>query len=418
MTINDKHYNDISEKVYWLDPKYPRYNEGYKKNSVKEFAGMEFQILQIKDSLDGMQAMSVAPIKNGKVDLSQVVIAFAGTNLSDWKDLETDARSIMNLYGNRPGASFSEKATTNKILSVSGLKTAGQINSAIAFANEVKKEYGEAAISTTGHSLGGFLALYVAAEKQWKNVGFNGPDPYDLLSPEAKKWVEENPGMLTNYRNHADFIGNFGGNGTGAEVRISMETAFLNLLASHSLTSWKFDENGKLIIPENENNVKARKQQKENQATQLFSYQLQELNNIRKKLRLSGGQLTVNEQIYLDDTQARLVVEKLSAKMKSAMEEVIRINQRGIFELEKKWLEGLRQARVVAPSLTEQEIIEALASVGATKENLVDSAKEVYLLRINKARRMGEAFDTLAKEIQDKINEIVARDRELAQQFN
>ncbi len=31
---------------------------------------------------------------------------------------------------------------------------------------------------------------------------------------------------------------------------------------------------------------------------------------------------------------------------------------------------------------------------------------------------MGEAFDTLAKEIQDKINEIVARDRELAQQFN
>ncbi|HAP8714335.1 TPA: lipase [Enterococcus faecium] len=418
MTINDKHYNDISEKVYWLDPKYPRYNEGYKKNSVKEFAGMEFQILQIKDSLDGMQAMSVAPIKNGKVDLSQVVIAFAGTNLSDWKDLETDARSIMNLYGNRPGASFSEKATTNKILSVSGLKTAGQINSAIAFANEVKKEYGEAAISTTGHSLGGFLALYVAAEKQWKNVGFNGPDSYDLLSPEAKKWVEENPGMLTNYRNHADFIGNFGGNGTGAEVRISMETAFLNLLASHSLTSWKFDENGKLIIPENENNVKARKQQKENQATQLFSYQLQELNNIRKKLRLSGGQLTVNEQIYLDDTQARLVVEKLSAKMKSAMEEVIRINQRGIFELEKKWQEGLRQARVVAPSLTEQEIIEALASVGATKENLVDSAKEVYLLRINKARRMGEAFDTLAKEIQDKINEIVARDRELAQQFN
>ena len=418
MTINDKHYNDISEKVYWLDPKYPRYNEGYKKNSVKEFAGMEFQILQIKDSLDGMQAMAVAPIKNGKVDISQVVIAFAGTNLSDWKDLETDARSIMNLYGNRPGASFSEKATTNKLLSVSGLKTAGQINSAIAFANEVKKEYGEAAISTTGHSLGGFLALYVAAEKQWKNVGFNGPDPYDLLSPEAKKWVEEKPGMLTNYRNHADFIGNFGGNGTGAEVRISMETAFLNLLASHSLTSWKFDENGKLIIPENENNVKARKQQKENQATQLFSYQLQELNNIRKKLRLSGGRLTVNEQIYLDDTQARLVVEKLSVKMKSAMEEVIRINQRGIFELEKKWQEGLRQARVVAPSLTEQEIIEALASVGATKENLVDSAKEVYLLRINKARRMGEAFDTLAKEIQDKINEIVVRDRELAQQFN
>ena len=68
MTINDKHYNDISEKVYWLDPKYPRYNEGYKKNSVKEFAGMEFQILQIKDSLDGMQAMAAAPIVHSKLE--------------------------------------------------------------------------------------------------------------------------------------------------------------------------------------------------------------------------------------------------------------------------------------------------------------------------------------------------------------
>ncbi len=193
MTITDKQYKGISNKVYWLDPKHPQYSKSYKEGAIKNFGETKFQILKIKNSFDGMQAMAVAPIKNGKVDISQVVIAFAGTNLSDWKDLETDARSVMNLYGNRPGASFSEKATTNKILSVSGLKTAGQINSAIAFANEVKKEYGEAAISTTGHSLGGFLALYVAAEKQWKNVGFNGPDPYDLLSPEAKNGWKKIP---------------------------------------------------------------------------------------------------------------------------------------------------------------------------------------------------------------------------------
>lgn len=41
------------------------------------------------------------------------------------------------------------------------------------------------------------------------------------------------------------------------------------------------------------------------------------------------------------------------------------------------WQEGLRQARVVAPSLTEQEIIEALASVVATKENLVDETRRI-----------------------------------------
>ena len=68
MTVKDEEYRYISEHVYWLDPKYPRYNEGYKKNSVKEFAGMEFQILQIKDSLDGMQAMVVAPIVHSKLE--------------------------------------------------------------------------------------------------------------------------------------------------------------------------------------------------------------------------------------------------------------------------------------------------------------------------------------------------------------
>ena len=33
---------------------------------------------------------------------------------------------------------------------------------------------------------------------------------YELLSPEAKKkWIKENPGMLTNYRNRGDeLIGN------------------------------------------------------------------------------------------------------------------------------------------------------------------------------------------------------------------
>ncbi|MCC9086620.1 hypothetical protein LOS19_09535 [Enterococcus faecium] len=126
MTITDKQYKGISNKVYWLDPKHPQYSKSYKEGAIKNFGETKFQILKIKNSFDGMQAMAVAPIKNGKVDISQVVIAFAGTNLSDWKDLETDARSVMNLYGNRPGASFSEKATTNKILSVSGLKTAGK----------------------------------------------------------------------------------------------------------------------------------------------------------------------------------------------------------------------------------------------------------------------------------------------------
>lgn len=53
------------------------------------------------------------------------MIVFVGMNLSDWKDLEMDVRSIMNFYGNRLGVSFFEKVIINKFLFVSGLKIVG-----------------------------------------------------------------------------------------------------------------------------------------------------------------------------------------------------------------------------------------------------------------------------------------------------
>ncbi|WP_165005106.1 MULTISPECIES: lipase [unclassified Enterococcus] len=417
--IVDEQYSVISEAVYWLDPKHKYYDPTYKENSIKKIGSYNFKILKIKEnsSSNGMQAMAVAPIIHGKVDISQVVIAFAGTNQADLKDLETDVRSVMNLYGNRPFSSDLEKRMANTLLHVTGLKTAGQVDAAAAFAEEVQKKYSQATISTTGHSLGEFLALYVASENQWKNVGFNGPDPYELLSPEAKKWVEENPGMLTNYRNRADFIGNFGGNGTGAEIKIGMNMGFQNPLAYHSLSGWTFDQEGQLIVPDHEANALARQKQQEAQAMSLFTAGISELEILRRTFTASGGQLSSNEKIYLEDTQALLVAENLSQTMKRAMERVIRINQDGIEALEENWREGLKRARYVAPALNEQELLEALASVGATRENLVDSPKEMYQLRIDKAKKMGESFDGLIQEIKAKIHEIVDRDRELARQL-
>ena len=39
--------------------------------------------------------MAVAPLdKNGKPDLSHIVVAYAGTNSSDLKDIQTDIQSI------------------------------------------------------------------------------------------------------------------------------------------------------------------------------------------------------------------------------------------------------------------------------------------------------------------------------------
>lgn len=81
------------------------------------------------------------------------------------------------------------------------------------------------------------------------NVGFNGPDPYGILSEEAKEWIKENPGWLTNYRNRGDTIGNVKGNGTGAEIKVSLNMG-LNPFqgAFHHLSTWEFDSEVTLLF--------------------------------------------------------------------------------------------------------------------------------------------------------------------------
>ena len=75
-----------------------------------------------------MQAMAVAPVdKNGNVDYSQVVIAYAGTNFADFLDLQTDLQSV--------------GIGDNQVLADIRTKTfrKSQFQTALEFAEEVKK---------------------------------------------------------------------------------------------------------------------------------------------------------------------------------------------------------------------------------------------------------------------------------------
>nr|WP_242423145.1 hypothetical protein [Enterococcus faecium] len=54
MTVKDEEYRYISEHVYWIDPKHPQYSKTYKEGGIKKICNTKFQILKIKDSLDGM----------------------------------------------------------------------------------------------------------------------------------------------------------------------------------------------------------------------------------------------------------------------------------------------------------------------------------------------------------------------------
>lgn len=161
-------------------------------------------MLDVEDHpANGFQAMAVAPVVNDVADTSHIVVVYAGTNPDHRADILEDVSTVVG------GA----RGPMNQVVD------------AQRFADRVRKKYSGSSISTAGHSLGGFLALLVAAENNWDATTFNGPDPWDWLSPEAKKRIEADKAAgrrrLHNYVNVWDLIGNLYGNRTGAADYVS-----------------------------------------------------------------------------------------------------------------------------------------------------------------------------------------------------
>ncbi|WP_349627213.1 DUF6792 domain-containing protein [Leifsonia sp. C5G2] len=233
-------YASIADWVYQADPLGPK---------PTTFAGDEFftdsdrskqrwKVVNVSSNVEtGFQGMAVVPVVNGVEDWSRVSIAYAGTNFSDPHDVSADAGVMI------------------------GTRIA-QIDDAIEFAAKVKeltlKKHPEATFETVGHSLGGYLALLVAAENRWSSAAFNAPDAWRLMSKEARKWLAEcnaagtNP--LKNWVNRFDPVGNGLGNRSGAAIYVDDEPN-RSVPEYHSLgedadgnpLSFRFDAGGGIV---------------------------------------------------------------------------------------------------------------------------------------------------------------------------
>ena len=95
-----KFYSNLSSYTYETDV---LKGKKYYVNEKVKVAGKKYIVPDISrdgtygkkheyGSVNHMQAMTVAPVdKKGKVDKSQITIAYAGTNPTDMTDLKTDA---------------------------------------------------------------------------------------------------------------------------------------------------------------------------------------------------------------------------------------------------------------------------------------------------------------------------------------
>ncbi|HEL1260984.1 TPA: hypothetical protein TVO01_001895, partial [Streptococcus equi subsp. zooepidemicus] len=233
--VTDADYNAIADDVYSVDSK--KTSRPYQIGDT--VASGKYKILKAEDNPDnGMQAMAVVPIKDGKEDRSHIVIAYAGTNSSDIRDIDTDIQSVV--FGDDQYLCTHEEPDSFKVVK-------SQLSTAKAFSDYIRTRYPNAAISYTGHSLGGYLALITAAHAKQPATVFNAPSSVNNLSKEAIDFVKANKGLYHSYRINNDYIGNLGTYFGDDELGISRWVDGKAGIGRHSLAAYRFNSKGQVI---------------------------------------------------------------------------------------------------------------------------------------------------------------------------
>lgn len=201
-------YLDLADWAYRVDrlKRDPPLSVGEEFGAGSGDHRQKYRVIDSEDHpANGFQAMAVVPVVDGVPDMSHIVVSYAGTNPDHRADVLADVETIV---GGAHGPM-------------------SQVLDAHFFADRVSNAHPGSSVSTAGHSLGGFLALLVAAENGWDATTFSGPDPWEWLSPAARKRLEADQkagrNRLRNYVNEWDLIGNLYANRTGAAVFVTDE---------------------------------------------------------------------------------------------------------------------------------------------------------------------------------------------------
>lgn len=354
--------------------------------------GTEVMVVKVKDDEHtGYQGIAVAPIINDQPDYNQIAVVSAGTDPSQ---LSTDVWSAI----------FQGKAP---------FQGEGQLGVADDFVDEINGTTGWTVTQLSGYSQSAYM-LQVGAKHKIPTTVFNGWFLYANLSEDEKKFMKANPELFINYRNTKDMTTFLNDGNWKAWAGEDFGTIIWIEGSSHNIYDWEFDENGYLIVQGDlaEQGL-VRRKQIEKQASML----LRGLSTLAKKLKASGGGLSSAEKIFLDSSEALIILSNAATLMQTGLDGAIKIYKEAIEETEVLWQDTLQRAQGIGTELTYVEVLEALEHGGASKDVIVGEPTEYYTDKITKAKELYTGFDSLLEEIKGSIAQLVATDQDLASQI-
>ena len=216
-----------------------------KKGREYDLNGQNFKVIEKRDDTqNGLRSYAFAPVVNGKPDTNNIVMGYAGTELTsmkDWKtnanlpfhnntdDLKIDERykdlkntTITEKY-NKPtddndvlntmdtiGETIIKKVTHSNVPNDIYTKgTPSQIDESVAFTQAVKDKYPNSNFHSGAHSLGGYLAQYNAVKFNFDSTTtYAAPNPYGAFSGDIKKQIDEGKynGKIKNVGHEDDIV--------------------------------------------------------------------------------------------------------------------------------------------------------------------------------------------------------------------
>lgn len=427
MTIQDSGYKKFAEEVYNVEPSKAESNEVpviVKDSKIEDpVTGQQYKVLSVQDNNNdvnitndnGMQAMAVAPYINSKVDTSQIVIAYAGTNSADVKDIDTDIQTI--IFGSKDTlVQGNVQQGELPTITDSQLKTAQQ------FYEEIKKQYPEAVLTTTGHSLGAYLALIIGAENKVPATTFNGPDPIRGMSESAIAWVMANNQMYNNYRIRFDGVGNagayFNDYNDSDKLKISRNVYSnrfsLNPFYYHDLAAYRFNEDGQII--DKHGNVVGSGYIASNAYNYVLSSTIGMISFHDLKTQWSTNNFSFGEEEqFLDVAQSYVIGQSMADAAKAGLDELTSLKTKADAEVESIWS---KVDFSIYSELSPWEVRDIFASHGVTHQEIVSDFHDYTQKKVKKMEKLSTTFDTLKTKLDEAVESKKALDGKLAGEFS
>lgn len=239
------------------------------------------------------------------------------------------------------------------------------------FVNYIINDLGYTVTQLSGYSQSAYM-LKIGAKYHLPTTVFNGWFLCDCLNKKERAYIQKYPEMFRNYRKTKDTVVKYLDGNNRAKID-GGGTIFWLEGSSHSLKDWEFDENGQLLFPQSNNTIVTMSSIMHQAALDRLK-----LSDVRKKFVASGGKLTANEKIYLDDSETLILLTTSLKINDTILADLKKTYVTAESQAEVLWQKADQAAQTIGAQLSSAEAATALEIGGVLKTTLIDQPAIEY----------------------------------------